>query len=142
MICLTRCYRFSASHRLFDPALSAELNAELYGKCSNPHGHGHDYLLEVSVSGPLDARSGRVVDVARLDALVEAEILARLQHRDLNTEAAAVAGAVPTTENLASGIRARLAETWRDGFPSGEPRLERVRVHETRRNIFEVPALI
>ncbi len=142
MIRLTRRYRFAASHRLFVPALTERGNEELYGKCSNPHGHGHDYVLEVSVAGPLDARSGRVVDVARLDALVEAKILSRLRYRDLNTEAAAIAGAVPTTENLASGICATLAESWRQEFQGGEPRLDCVRVHETRRNIFEVPALL
>jgi len=140
VIRLTRRYRFSASHRLYAPALTARQNEELYGKCSNPHGHGHDYVLEVSVRGPLDARTARVVDTAALDALVEARILARLRHRDLNTEAAGIAGAVPTTENLASGIRGRLQESWREAFPGREPRLDRVRVHETRKNVFEVPA--
>ncbi len=142
MIRLTRCYRFSASHRLYTPALTDRQNAELYGKCSNPHGHGHDYVLEVSVCGPVDARTARVVDVAVLDALVEVKILSQLRHRDLNAEAAGLAGAVPTTENLASGIRGRLLESWPEAFPGGDPRLDRVRVHETRKNVFEVPASI
>ena len=140
MIWLTRRYRFSASHRLFSPALTDQQNAELYGKCSNPHGHGHDYVLEVCVRGPLDRTTARVVDVARLDGLVETKILSRLRHRDLNTEVAGIAGAVPTTENLASGIRGSLLESWQEAFPEGEPRLDRVRVHETRKNVFEVPA--
>jgi 6-pyruvoyltetrahydropterin/6-carboxytetrahydropterin synthase len=142
VIRLTRRYRFSASHRLFSPSLTDSQNAELYGKCSNPHGHGHDYVLEICVHGPLDARTGRVVDVARLDALVEAKILSLLRHRDLNTEAGGIAGAVPTTENLASGIRDRLLESWQGVFPGEEPRLHRVRVHETRKNVFEIPASI
>jgi 6-pyruvoyltetrahydropterin/6-carboxytetrahydropterin synthase len=139
VIRLTRRYRFSASHRLFAPALTDRRNAEIYGKCSSPHGHGHDYVLEVSVRGPLDARTARVADVAALDALVEGRILSRLRHRDLNTEAAGIAGAVPTSENLALGVLGALEESWREAFPGGEPRLDRVRLHETRKNIFEAP---
>jgi len=142
VIRLTRRYRFSASHRLYSPALTDRQNQEFYGKCSNPHGHGHDYALEVSVRGPLDAATGRVADIAALDALVEAKVLSKLRHRDLNTEAAGLAGAVPTAENLALGIRGRLLESWREAFPGGEPRLDRVRLHETRKNACEVPASI
>lgn len=136
---LTRRYRFSASHRLHAPALSAAENAELYGKCNNPHGHGHDYLLEVSVAGPLDAGSARVVDVAVLDRLVEARVLARLRHRDLNAEARDLAGEVPTSENLVAGVRRALAEGWREAFPGGTPALDRVILRETKRNFFEIP---
>jgi 6-pyruvoyltetrahydropterin/6-carboxytetrahydropterin synthase len=140
VIRLTRCYRFSAAHRLFSPSLTEQQNAEVYGKCNHPHGHGHDYTLEVCVRGPVDAATGRVVDVSRLDALVEARILARLRHRNLNTEAAEIPGPVPTTEGLAAGIRRRLIEAWPEAFPGGEPSLDRVRVHETRKNVFEIPA--
>jgi 6-pyruvoyltetrahydropterin/6-carboxytetrahydropterin synthase len=140
VIRLTRRYGFSASHRLHTPALTDRQNAELYGKCNNPRGHGHNYVLEVSVRGPLDESSGRVVNVAALDGLVEARVLSRVRHRDLNTEAAGLAGTVPTTESLALGIRDALLEGWRVVFPSGVPGLDRVRVHETRKNIFEVPA--
>jgi hypothetical protein len=94
----------------------------------------------VSVSGPLDARTARVVNVAALDDLVEERILSRLRYRNLNMEAAALAGPVPTTESLALGIRSALDAAWRGAFPRGTPRLDRVRVHETRKNIFEVPA--
>lgn len=142
MIRLTRRYRFSASHRLHSPVLTQRQNAELYGKCNNPHGHGHDYVLEVSVSGPVEEPTGRVADVAALDRLVEARILARLRHRDLNHEARDIAGEVPTTENLTEGIRARLQESWPEVFPGPEPKLERVRLYETPRNVFETPALI
>jgi 6-pyruvoyltetrahydropterin/6-carboxytetrahydropterin synthase len=138
VIRLTRCYRFSASHRLHSPALSAAENAELYGKCNNPRGHGHDYFLEVSVAGPLNDQTARVVDVAALDRLIETQVLSRLRHRDLNAEAGDLAGAVPTTENLATGIRNRLAECWSNAFPLGTPSLDRIRVHETRRNTIEI----
>ncbi|RPI10457.1 MAG: hypothetical protein EHM65_08100, partial [Acidobacteriales bacterium] len=84
LIRLTRRYRFSASHRLHSPALTERQNAELYGKCNHPHGHGHDYVLEVSVSGPVEESTGRVADVAALDRLVEARLLTRLRHSDLN----------------------------------------------------------
>jgi 6-pyruvoyltetrahydropterin/6-carboxytetrahydropterin synthase len=140
VIRLTRRYGFSASHRLHTPALTDQQNAELYGKCNSSRGHGHNYVLEVSVRGPLDESSARVVNVAALDGLVEARVLSRVRHRDLNTEAAGLAGAVPTTESLALGIRDVLLEGWREVFPSGVPGLDRVRVHETRKNIFEVPA--
>jgi 6-pyruvoyltetrahydropterin/6-carboxytetrahydropterin synthase len=140
VIRLTRRYGFSASHRLHTPALTDQQNAELYGKCNSPRGHGHNYVLEVSVRGPLDESSARVVNVAALDGLVETRVLSRVRHRDLNTEAAGLAGAVPTTESLALGIRDALREGWREVFPGGVPALDRVRVHETRKNIFEVPA--
>ena len=138
MIHLTRRYRFSASHRLNSPALSARENAEAYGKCNNPRGHGHDYLLEVSVKGPLDPKSGRVVNVSALDRLVENEVLSRLRYRDLNSEAPELAQVPPTTENLAAAIRASLARYWKQVFPDDFPVLERIRIHETRRNIFEI----
>ena len=101
---LTRRYRFSASHRLQTPALSAEENRLLYGKCNNPYGHGHDYILDVTLEGARDA-SGQVANRAELDALVAGRVLARLDHKNLNTDVAELADAVPTTENLASAIR-------------------------------------
>ncbi|MFB3779424.1 MAG: 6-carboxytetrahydropterin synthase [Bryobacteraceae bacterium] len=139
MICLTRRYGFPASHRLHAAALTDRQNAELYGKCNNPGGHGHNYVLEVSVRGRLDESTGRVVAVAKLDRLVEDRVLSRLRYRDLNREAADLAGAVPTTENLALGIREALLEGWVEAFPEGRPALDSVRVHETRKNVFEAP---
>jgi 6-pyruvoyltetrahydropterin/6-carboxytetrahydropterin synthase len=141
MMRLTRRYRFSASHRLLSPALSAAENAATYGKCNNPHGHGHDYFLELSVTEVPDPVAGRVVDVRALDRLVEAEVLSKLRHRDLNTEAAELSGLVPTSENLAAGILRMLEASWRRTFPDGRPKLERVRLHETRRNLFEISKL-
>ena len=78
---------------------------------------------------------------ARLDRLVEAEVLSKLRHRDLNTEAAELSGLVPTSENLATGILRMLEASWRRTFPDGRPALDRVRIHETRRNLFEISKL-
>ncbi len=108
---LTRRYRFSASHRLDTPTLSPEDNRRLYGKCNNPYGHGHDYVLDIMLEGPVDA-SGQVVNRAALDAWVNERVLARLDHRNLNAEVAELVGAVPTTENLALAIRQNLATGW------------------------------
>jgi 6-pyruvoyltetrahydropterin/6-carboxytetrahydropterin synthase len=134
MIRLTRRYRFAALHRLQVPHLSEEENRTLYGKCANPHGHGHDYVLDISVRGPVDRVSGRVVDPHTLDGLVARLVLGPLAHQDLN----AALGAVPTTENLAREIFERLRRGWQRVFPSEWPRLERVRLAETPRNLIEI----
>jgi 6-pyruvoyltetrahydropterin/6-carboxytetrahydropterin synthase len=131
---LTRRYRFSASHRLDTPALSADENRKLYGKCNNPYGHGHDYVLDVTVAGSPD-ESGQVVGREDLDALVRERILSRFDHRNLNTDIAELAGVVPTTESLAVTIEKALAHRW--PLPA---KLDRVRISETERNIFELKA--
>ena len=129
---LTRRYRFSASHRLDTPALSPEENRKLYGKCNNAYGHGHDYVLDVTLEGSPDA-SGMVASRSALDALVTDRVLARLDHKNLNQDVAELTAAVPTTENLALAVGKLLAEDW--PLPA---RLQRVRVSETDRNIFEL----
>jgi 6-pyruvoyltetrahydropterin/6-carboxytetrahydropterin synthase len=134
MMRLTRRYRFSSLHRLLAPHLSEEANRALYGKCANPHGHGHDYVLEVSVSGPVDPASGRVADTRALDRVVKEQVLEAFDHQDLN----AAMAAVPTTENLALDIRGRLRRSWSSAFPGEWPRLGGVRVNETPRNIIEI----
>ncbi len=130
---LARRYRFSASHRLHTARLSAEANRETYGKCNNPFGHGHNYVLEVRVSGQVDAATGRVIAPLALDALVRAEVVDRYDHADLNSlpEFAAL---VPTTENLAVVIERRLTDRW----PADWPRLDAIGIEETRRNKFEL----
>jgi len=138
MIHLTRRYRFCSSHRLHSDHLSAAGNSALYGKCNNPFGHGHDYLLEVSVRGPVDPATGRGADLAALDALVGERILRAFDHRDLNTEVPVFAQLVPTTENLALEIRRRLGQHWSEAFPASWPKLERIRILETKRNRFEL----
>jgi 6-pyruvoyltetrahydropterin/6-carboxytetrahydropterin synthase len=138
MMTLTRRYRFSASNRLHSASLSEPENARVYGKCNNPFGHGHDYVLDVSVRGPLDHETGRVVDLETLDGLVRREILDAFEHRNLNTDVPAFASAVPTTENVVLEIHRRLAGEWGRAFPEGAPSLDKVRIEETRRNIFEL----
>ena len=138
MFRVTRRYEFAASHRLHAAQLSEEDNRRLYGKCNNPYGHGHNYVVEVMVRGPLDA-SGRAVDPAKLDALVAREVLGPFEHRNLN-EDVNFASVVPTSENLAAEICHRLKRNWRAVFPGAWPRLEKIRIAETPRNIFEVRA--
>jgi 6-pyruvoyltetrahydropterin/6-carboxytetrahydropterin synthase len=129
---LTRRYRFSASHRLNSDALTATENARLYGKCNNPFGHGHDYVLDVSVEGPVDAY-GQIVDRRALDALVQERVLAQVDHRNLNCDLPELQSQVATTENLAFAIERMLARDW--VLPA---RLARVRISETARNTFEL----
>jgi 6-pyruvoyltetrahydropterin/6-carboxytetrahydropterin synthase len=138
MIRVTRRYRFSASHRLHAPALGDQENRELYGKCNNPFGHGHDYELEISVRGPVESRSGRAADVRCLDQLVEAQVLAAFDHRNLNTEVEVFQQVVPTSENLGVEVCRRLKQNWATAFPGEWPRLEKIKIQETGRNIFEV----
>lgn len=131
---LTRRYRFAASHRLHTRALSEEENRKLYGKCNNPHGHGHDYLLDVTVDGPID-NDGQLVNRAALDCLVQDRVLSRVDHRNLNEDLPELAESVPTTENLASAIYRMLSENW-----NLTPRLAHLRISETDRNTFEMEA--
>ena len=128
---LTRRYRFSASHRLDTSALSAEENRRLYGKCNNPFGHGHDYVLDVTLAGAPDD-SGQIAGREALDALVRERVLTRFDHRNLNVDVAELRGVVPTTESLAAAIGRMLGNEW--PLPA---KLDRVRISETDRNTFE-----
>jgi 6-pyruvoyltetrahydropterin/6-carboxytetrahydropterin synthase len=129
---LTSRYRFSAAHRLDTPALSPAENRRLYGKCNNPYGHGHDYVLDVTLEGPVDEH-GQVANRAALDELIRTTVLARLDHKNLNTDLPEFAHAVPTTENLASAIQCALERHWT--LPA---HLARLRISETGRNTFEL----
>ena len=140
MIRVTRRYRFSASHRLHAPELSDTENRALYGQCNNPFGHGHNYEIAVSVRGPVDERTGRAVDLAALDGLVERQVLAPFDHRNLNEDVEALRATVPTSENLGRELIRRLKQNWHAVFPPGGPCLEKVAVAETSRNAFEVSA--
>lgn len=137
-ISLTRRYRFSSSHRLHSPLLSDAENRIVYGKCNNPHGHGHDYMLEVSVAGEPDPVTGRLLPLALLDELVRRVILAPMDRRDLNSEIDEFASLVPTTENLAIVVARRLESAWLHALPGAAARLEKIRIHETKNNIFEI----
>jgi 6-pyruvoyltetrahydropterin/6-carboxytetrahydropterin synthase len=127
---LTRRYRFSASHRLHSDAMSDQENAATYGKCNNPHGHGHNYALEVTVSGPVDESTGMVCNLVDLDGFVQREIVERFDLQNLNTLPQFVQ-AVPTTENLCAAIHDILQR----GFHHAH--LEKVRMEETMMNSFE-----
>lgn len=127
---LTRRYMFSASHRLHSDAMSPEENASTYGKCNNPYGHGHNYALEVTVSGPVDESTGMVCNLVDLDSFVQNEILDRFDHQNLNT-LPEFAQAVPTTEHLCTTIYDVLQRGFRPAH------LEKVRLEETMMNSFE-----
>jgi 6-pyruvoyltetrahydropterin/6-carboxytetrahydropterin synthase len=127
---LSRRYRFSASHRLHSDQMSEEENRETYGKCNNPYGHGHNYALEVTVSGPVDVTTGMVCNLTDLDGFIDREILARFDLQNLNT-LPEFARAVPTTENLCAAIY----DILRRGFRYAH--LEKVRMEETMMNSFE-----
>lgn len=138
MTAITRRYHFAASHRLHSPALSTAENASLYGKCNNPFGHGHDYILEVTVAGELDAHSGLIVPVPRLDKLVDEKVLLLFAHRNINVDVPQFLRLVPTTENVALVIAGLLSESWDEYLGDTGARLARVHVQETDRNGFEV----
>lgn len=131
---LTRRYRFCASHRLNAAPLSAEENRKLYGKCNNPYGHGHDYLLDITVEGAPD-ETGQIVGRKSLDELVQQRVLSRFDYKDLNTDIAELQGVVPTTESLAVAIENALNKNW-----PLRAKLARVRIAETAKNIFELEA--
>lgn len=131
MMTLTRTYEFAAAHRLQADALPVEENLALYGKCNNPAGHGHNYVLEVTVTGKPDPTTGMMVDLGALDSTVHAEVVDRYDHKHLNLDLPEFAGRVTTSEVVAQEIWDRL-----DGKVPAQ--LYRVRLWETARNAFEV----
>ena len=127
---LGRRYRFSASHRLHSAHLTEEQNCRVFGKCNNPYGHGHNYIVEVGLSGEVDPATGMIANLADLDAFVQRQVLDDFDHKSLNEDVPAFLDKVPTTENLCIEIFQRLKL-----FPKAK--LERVRVEETGKNSFE-----
>ena len=127
---LSRRYRFSASHRLHSAQLGEDENQRVYGKCNNPYGHGHNYVVEVAVSGPVDQATGMIANLNDLDAFVDLEVIGPFDHKYLNEEIEEFRENVPTTENICIEIFNRLSQ-----FPRAT--LERVRVEETGLNSFE-----
>lgn len=140
MFRVTRRYAFAASHRLHSAHLGDEENRRIYGKCNNPYGHGHNYSIEVSAWGPANDSTGLAARIPVLDDLVKREVLTPFDHRNLNIDTDAFRDSVPTTENLAFEIGRRLKRNWRAAFPGEWPKLEKIRIAETERNIFEVRA--
>ena len=127
---LSRRYRFSASHRLHSDSFSDLENRALYGKCNNPHGHGHNYTIEVTVSGQVDEKTGMVCNLVDLDECVHAQIVERYDHTNLNLMPE-FSSEVPTTENLSIRIYDILKREFHQAH------LEKVRIEETMMNSFE-----
>jgi 6-pyruvoyltetrahydropterin/6-carboxytetrahydropterin synthase len=127
---LSRRYLLSVSHRLYSDAYGEEKNYAIYGKCANPHGHGHNYVVEVTVGGQVDPVTGMVCNLADLDSCVRAQVVERFDHSNLNLDPN-FQHQVPTTENFCIAIYNLLAEQFRHAT------LERVRVEETSNNFFE-----
>jgi 6-pyruvoyltetrahydropterin/6-carboxytetrahydropterin synthase len=128
MVYLTRKAEFSASHYYHNPEFTPEENQRIFGKCNNPNGHGHNYTLEVTVKGPVDQRSGFVVDLKQLKEIMNREVIDAMDHRFLNREVADFKDSIPTTENLAISIWRRL-----------EPKLKLAELHRVR--VYETPDL-
>jgi 6-pyruvoyltetrahydropterin/6-carboxytetrahydropterin synthase len=126
---LTKRYSFPASHRLNTTLLSDEKNKSVFGKCNHPHGHGHNYYVEVTVSGSLDPITGMVINLSELDPAVQQAILERYDHANLNS-LPEFASKVPTTENLCKEIYQRISTALKN------VKLEQVRIEETRKNSF------
>src|SRR5271156_4004031 len=125
MVYLTRKAEFSASHYYHNPKFTVEENARIFGKCNNPHGHGHNYTLEVTVKGAVDQKSGFVVDLKQLKEVMSREVLDAFDHRFLNKEVPEFLAKIPTTENIVIAIWQRLA------LKLTRAQLHRVRVYET-----------
>ncbi|HEY7280596.1 MAG TPA: 6-carboxytetrahydropterin synthase [Actinomycetota bacterium] len=130
-VVVTRRETFTAGHRLFRPEWSDERNLEVFGRCSNPSGHGHNYVLEVGVRGEVDPETGYVIDLGELSRILHEAVLDDIDHRNLNTDVHWLAGRIPTTETLVDAIWERLDER----IPGG--RLCRVAVRETEKNAAE-----
>jgi 6-pyruvoyltetrahydropterin/6-carboxytetrahydropterin synthase len=128
MVFLTRRIEFAASHRYDNPKFSAEENRRIFGKCNNPHGHGHNYTLEVTVAGEPDPLTGMVLDLKELKEILEREVMHRMDHRHLNYEVPELAGKIPTCENVVQVIWAIL-----------EPKIIKGKLHRVR--LYESPDL-
>jgi 6-pyruvoyltetrahydropterin/6-carboxytetrahydropterin synthase len=129
---VTRRLHFNAAHRLYRPDWSDARNAEVFGACSNPHGHGHNYEIDVTVEGPVDPETGYVMDLGILKAVVNEAVVDQVDHRNLNVEVPWLAGTNPTTENFVVAIWDRLSPR----IPA-PVRLHRIVLWETPRNYVE-----
>ena len=131
IVTATRRLRFNAAHRVHNPELSDEENRRLFGKCNNPNWHGHNYVLEVSVTGEIDPRTGYVMDLGVLRDLVEREVIDHADHRNMNIDVDFMHGVIPTAENI-------VVQCWRVIQPLIAPaRLTRLRLWETENNCVE-----
>ena len=133
MVLLTKKFKFSASHRLYKPELSDSENAEIFGKCSNPNGHGHNYILEVTVSGNVNDNTGYVIDLGELKRFVQDRIIDKVDHKNLNLDVEFLKGIIPTSENIVICIWNVLEKD----FNSENVKLYSLKLHETENNIVE-----
>jgi 6-pyruvoyltetrahydropterin/6-carboxytetrahydropterin synthase len=131
MIYITRRETFAASHRLYNPGWSDEKNYEVYDKCANKNGHGHNYILEVVVKGGINPETGYLLDLKILKEIIKTHVIAHVDHKHLNFDVPFLEGVIPTAENIAVGIWNQLA----DKLPSGE--LSSVKLYETENNYVE-----
>ena len=130
-VTVTRRVHFSAAHRVHNPAMSDEENRRTFGKCNNPNWHGHNYILDVSVKGPLDEKTGYVIDLARVKEIVEQSVVSKVDHRNLNLEVDFLHDVIPTTENVVVAF-------WRVLEPALKPAtLARLVLWETVNNYVE-----
>ncbi|MCW8811142.1 MAG: 6-carboxytetrahydropterin synthase [Ignavibacteriaceae bacterium] len=128
---LTRRETFAAAHRLFKPELSDKENFELFGKCSNPNWHGHNYTLEVTVAGEVDSSTGFVLDIKKLKEIILENVISKVDHKNLNLDTDFMKGIIPTSENITIAIWNQLE----DKIPGGK--LYSVKLYETENNYFE-----
>lgn len=131
MIYLTRRETFAAAHRLFKDGLNDKENFELFGKCSNPNWHGHNYTLEVMVSGTPDPATGFVIDLKKLKEIIQEHVISKVDHKNLNLDTDFMQGLIPTSENIVVAIWNQL----KDKIPSGK--LYSIKLYETENNYFE-----
>nr|BAL56552.1 hypothetical conserved protein [uncultured Bacteroidetes bacterium] len=129
---VTRRFHFSAAHRVYNPAWSDEKNYEVFGPCSHPGFHGHNYELEVTVAGAPNPDTGYVLDLALLKKLIDSHLIAQLDHKNLNTDVPFLSGQIPSTENLIVALWKEIQRL----LPPGV-KLVRLRLQETPRNAFE-----
>ena len=131
VVTVTRRMHFSAAHRVHNPALSDDENRRLFGKCDNPNWHGHNYILDVSVRGALDERTGYVLDLTRVRDIVQQAVIDKVDHRNLNVEVDFMKGTIPTSENIVVAI-------WHELEPALKPaQLARLVLWETVNNSAE-----
>jgi 6-pyruvoyltetrahydropterin/6-carboxytetrahydropterin synthase len=133
MMLITRKFHFSSSHRMYKPELSDEENFELYGKCSNPNGHGHNYTLEVTVEGEPDRKIGYVMDLKQLKEIVEKELIELVDHKNMNEDVGFMKGVVPTSENIAM----KFWEQIENKINNNNRKLYSVKLFETENNFVE-----
>lgn len=131
MVYITRKEHFSASHRLYNPSWSDEKNAEVFGKCNNPHGHGHNYDIEVTVAGEPPAETGMVMDLKRLSDIIQAEIVDKVDHKHMNLDVDFLQGMIPTAENMARAFW-KILEAKID-----EGKLVSIKLYESENNFVE-----